>query len=84
VTQPRRPVPRRVRRPVRPRPQSAREQVLARRRYALIGLGGAVPITLILAIITGSTPLLFVNILTGLALAAYIAMLLHIKQSQHQ
>jgi hypothetical protein len=51
---------------------------------ALLGLGAAVPVTLILAIITGSVALLIVNILIGVALAAYVAMLLSIKQSQHR
>lgn len=59
-----------------------REQVLARRRIALLALGVAVPVTLILAIMMGSVPLLIVNIVVGMALAGYIALLLQIKQSQ--
>jgi predicted lipid-binding transport protein (Tim44 family) len=83
VTQPRRPTsPQRPTRPPLARPFSAREQVLARRRYALLGLAGVVLFTLILAIITGSVLLLIINVLTGVALAGYIAMLLHIKQTQ--
>lgn len=81
MTQPRRSAP--VRRPT---PgglaSSPRDQVLARRRFALIGLGLAVPLTLIVAIVTGSVLLLVVNIVVGLAFAGYVAMLLAIKQSQ--
>jgi hypothetical protein len=84
MTQPRRPPTAQQRRPAPPRAPSARDGVLARRRMALLGLGAAVPVTLILAIITGSVPLLIVNILVGVALAAYVAMLLSIKQSQQQ
>lgn len=62
---------------------TARQQVLARRRLALIILGVAVPLTLILALITGSTLLLFLNLAVDVALAGFIAMLLQIKQSQH-
>jgi uncharacterized membrane protein len=65
-------------------PVSQREQVLARRRFALIGLGAAVPLTLIVAIVTGSIPLLVVNIVVGLALAGYIALLLQLKQAQQR
>ncbi|MEX2323036.1 MAG: hypothetical protein WEA29_04620 [Acidimicrobiia bacterium] len=72
------------RRPAPPQGPSAREGVLARRRMALLGLGAAVPVTLILAIITGSVPLLIANVLIGVALAAYVAMLLSIKQSQQR
>lgn len=61
---------------------TARQQVLARRRLALIVLGAAVPLTLILALITGSTLLLFLNLAVDVALAGYIAMLLQIKQAQ--
>lgn len=84
MTQSKRPSTAEQRRPVPPRAPSARDGVLARRRMALIGLGAAVPVTLILAIITGSVPVLIVNILIGIALAAYVAMLLSIKQSQHR
>lgn len=83
MTQPRRPTsPQRPTRPPLARPVSARELVLARRRYALFGLAGGVLFTLILAIVTGSVLLLIINVLTGVALAGYIAMLLHIKQTQ--
>lgn len=61
---------------------SQRDQVLARRRMALIALGVGVVVTLIAAIITGWFWLLLVNIAVGLALAGYVAMLLSIKQSQ--
>ena len=78
----RRPVPRQM----RTRPErggvTTRQQVLARRRMALIGLGVAVPLTLGLALFTGSTLLLFVNLFVDVALAAYIAILLQIKQQQ--
>jgi len=84
VTQSRRPPTAQQRRPAPPRRPSTRDGVLARRRMALLGLGVAVPVTLILAIITGSVPLLIVNILIGVALAAYVAMLLSIKQSQQR
>ncbi|HUG75662.1 MAG TPA: hypothetical protein VMM81_08360, partial [Acidimicrobiia bacterium] len=67
-----------------PQGPSAREGVLARRRMALLGLGVAVPVTLILAIITGSIPVLIANILISVALAGYVAMLLSIKQSQQR
>jgi archaellum biogenesis protein FlaJ (TadC family) len=63
-------------------PAFQREQVLARRRIALLALGAAVPVTLILAIVTGSVPLLIANIVVGMALAGYIALLLRLKQSQ--
>lgn len=84
MTQSRRPPTAPQRRPAPPRAPSARDGVLARRRMALLGLGVAVPVTLVLAIITGSVPLLIVNILIGVALAAYVAMLLSIKQSQQR
>jgi uncharacterized membrane protein YuzA (DUF378 family) len=85
VTQPRRPSsqPRGARLPQRGA-ASPRDQVLARRRLALIGLVAAVPVTLLAAILTGSVVLLAVNIVVGLALAAYIALLLQIKQAQRR
>ncbi len=61
---------------------TAREQVLGRRRMTLIGLSLAVPITLALALFTGSTVLLFVNLVFDVILAGFIAMLLQIKQTQ--
>jgi hypothetical protein len=76
----RRPLPRQVRRS-RGGP-TPRDQVLARRRMALIALGLAVPITLALALYTGSTIFLIVNLLVDILLAGYIAMLLQIKQTQ--
>lgn len=57
-----------------------REQVLARRRIALIVLGVAVVGTLVAAIITGSWPVLAISLIVDVALAAYVAILLQIKQ----
>ncbi len=59
-----------------------REQVLARRRLALVVLAAAVPITLIAAILTGSTTFLIINLVFDLVIAGYVAMLLQIKQGQ--
>jgi hypothetical protein len=58
----------------------ARGKVLARRRYALIALGLGAVVSLIGAIVTGSFPLLIVALLFDVALAAYVAILLQIKQ----
>lgn len=66
----------------RQRAASVRQQVLARRRFALIGLVAAVPLTLALALFTGSVPFLILNLIVDVVLAGYIAMLLQIKQSQ--
>ncbi len=75
-----------VPRQMRSRPErggtTARQQVLARRRMMLIGLSLAVPITLAAALYTGSTVLLFVNLVFDVVLAGFIAMLLQIKQAQ--
>lgn len=60
----------------------ARESVLARRRLALIALVAAVPITLGVAIFTGSTMFLIINLVFDLLIAGYVAMLLQIKQGQ--
>jgi hypothetical protein len=57
-----------------------RQKVLARRRYALIALGLGAVVSLIGAIVTGSFPLLIVTLLFDVALAAYVAILLQIKQ----
>ena len=57
-----------------------REQVLGRRRMALIALGVAVVGTLAIAIITGSWPILAVSLVVDVMLAAYVAILLQIKQ----
>ncbi len=62
--------------------QGRREQVLARRRIALMVLGLAVVGTLAVAIITGSWPILAVSLIVDVALAAYVAILLQIKQSK--
>ena len=61
---------------------SPRSQVLARRRFALIGLGAAVLVTLLLALFTGSVAILILNLIIDLILAGYIAMLLQIKQGK--
>ncbi len=57
-----------------------RRQVLARRRRALIGLVAAALTTLTIAIVTGSLLMLGLNLVVDMALAAYVAMLLQIKQ----
>lgn len=57
-----------------------REQVLGRRRVALIALGVAVIGTLAAAIFTGSWPILAVSLVVDVMLAAYVAVLLQIKQ----
>ena len=61
---------------------TARQQVLTRRKYALILLVLAVPVTLGLALVTGSTTILYLNLFFDVVLAGYIAMLLQIKQGQ--
>jgi len=66
----------------RPLGHSARNQVLARRRFALIGLVLGVLATLIAALLTGSVMILIINLVIDVVLAGYIAMLLQIKQSQ--
>ncbi|MCJ7726518.1 MAG: hypothetical protein MUP76_09060 [Acidimicrobiia bacterium] len=57
-----------------------RDLVLARRRTALIVLGVAVIGTLAAAILTGSWPILAISLVVDVALAAYVAILLQIKQ----
>jgi Na+/H+-translocating membrane pyrophosphatase len=80
VTQ-RKPVPRQMRtRSTLVR--SPREKVLARRRLGLIVLGILVPVTLGIALYTGSTVFLIVTLVIDVLLAAYVAMLLSIKQAQ--
>ncbi len=59
-----------------------RARVLARRRNALIVLGIAVVGTLAAAIITGSWPILAVSLVVDVVLAAYVAILLQIKQGK--
>ncbi len=59
-----------------------REQVLARRRTALILLMIAAVATLVGAIVTGNLVLLGVTLVVDVALAVYIAVLLQIKQRQ--
>jgi hypothetical protein len=61
---------------------SSREQVLARRRMALIALAVLAIATLALAVITGSWPILAVSLVIDVLLAVYIAVLLQIKQSK--
>lgn len=78
----RRSVPRQMRRPTTRGAITARDQVLARRRIALVVIVGLVPVTLIAALMTGSTTILFVNLFVDVLLAGYIAMLLSIKQNQ--
>ena len=77
-----RPVPRQMRSRSERGGPTARQQVLARRRMALIALVVAVPLTLGAALYTGSTVLLFVNLFVDVVLAGFIAMLLQIKQTQ--
>ena len=77
-----RPVPRQMRTPAPRGGTTTRQQVLSRRRMTLILLVLAVPVTLALALYTGSTILLFVNLVFDVILAGFIAMLLQIKQSQ--
>jgi hypothetical protein len=62
----------------------ARERVLARRRLALIGLIGGAIATLVGAIITGSSLLLIVSLVFDVLLAAYVGILLQIKQQRQQ
>ncbi len=57
-----------------------RRRVLARRRRTLIGLVAAAMTSLGIAIVTGSLVLLGINLVVDMALAAYIAMLLQIKE----
>lgn len=59
-----------------------RERVLARRRMALVILIALVPITLVAAIVTGSTVVLVANLVADLLIAVYVTLLLQIKQSQ--
>jgi hypothetical protein len=70
-------------RPARARgPVTHKDQVLARRRLALIGLGTLVPVTLVAALVTGSRLLLIINVIVDLVVGGYVAMLLQIKQTQ--
>lgn len=61
---------------------ASREQVLARRRMALIALAVLAIGTLAVAIVTGSWPILAVSLVVDVLLAGYIAMLLQIKQNR--
>lgn len=59
-----------------------RQQVLARRRIALVTLGVLAVLTLAVAIITGATPILILSLIVDVLLAGYIAILLQIKQGR--
>ena len=59
-----------------------RQRVLARRRLALVTLGALAILTLAIAIITGSTPILILSLIIDVLLAGYIAILLQIKQGR--
>lgn len=60
----------------------AREQILVRRRNALLILGGLVVVTLVLAIVTGSVVVLLLNLVADVGLAVYVAYLLQLKQGR--
>lgn len=78
-----RPPLRRVNRPTHSRGQvTHRDQVLARRRAALLALGLLVVVSLTAALITGSRLLLVFNLVVDLVIGGYVALLLHIKQDQ--
>jgi hypothetical protein len=49
---------------------------------ALIALMAAVPVTLVAAILTGSTLFLIINLVFDVLVAGYVALLLQIKQTQ--
>ncbi len=57
-----------------------RRRMLARRRRTLLSLVAGAMTTLALAIVTGSILFLGLNLIVDMALAAYIAMLLQIKE----
>ena len=71
----------RQRRPAAPQ-SGERDRILARRRLTLIGLIVAVPVTLLAAIVTGSTLFLLITLVVDIVVAGYVALLLQIKQSQ--
>ncbi len=78
-----RPPLRRATRPTRSRgPVTHREQVLQRRRVALMSLAVLMPVTLIAALATGSRMLLIANLVIDVIIGGYIAVLLRIKQTQ--
>lgn len=70
-------------RPSRQSGASPRDQVLARRRYALIALAAGVLVTLVLAVVTGSMLMLIVTLVFDVMLALYVAILLQVKQRRH-
>lgn len=57
-----------------------RARILARRKTALLALGVAVVGTLAAAILTGSWPILVISLVVDVLLAAYVAILLQVKQ----
>lgn len=57
-----------------------RRHAQTRRQHVLIGLGAASLATLVFATLTGSLPWLFVNIAVNVSIAAYVTMLLTVKQ----
>jgi hypothetical protein len=61
---------------------STRADILAKRRRALVALIAVVVVTLVLAIATASLLMLFFNLLADVMLAAYVAVLLQIKQQR--
>ena len=80
-----RPPLRRMGRPPRSRSRGQvthRDQVLARRRAALISLILLVPVTLGAALLTGSRVILIASLVVDIAVGGYIALLLQIKQGQ--
>lgn len=68
--------------PSRSAVSAARERILARRRNALLVLGGLVLATLVLALVTGSVLVLVLSLLADVGLAAYVAYLLRLKQGR--
>jgi len=63
-------------------PVTHREQVLQRRRVALMSLAILMPVTLVAALVTGSKMLLIANLVIDVIIGGYIAVLLRIKQTQ--
>ncbi len=57
-----------------------RSRVRARRRQILMGLGSAAIATLAVSIVTGSWTWLSINLIADALLAAYVAMLLQVKE----
>jgi len=57
-----------------------RSRVRARRRHILVFLGAAAVATLAVSIVTGSWTWLSINLIADALLAAYVAMLLQVKE----